>query len=387
LVILAFSLPSILFGPLAGVVADRVNRRTLMAIVNVLRGVAVAGFLFIEPGWQVDTVLLAHYIGTFVFGIAGQFFAPAQGATIPSLVPREQLINANALFNLTSTGSQLVGFGALGPVLVQLIGVDMLIAVTIPLFLICAGLVMTIPKSATTPKALAVPGVEVHPMRRVWEEMREGLVYILQDPILMRAIGFLTLASTTLLVVAALGPEFVTGVLGLPKEDIGYIVAPAGFGVLAGVLTVSRISARWSPQVLIDYALVAAGAFLALAATSKDLLTLIWGDALPQWLVVGVTAVLLFLAGVCNAYVLVPAQTLLQERSHETVRARVYASFFMISNTVSFIPIFFTAAFADLFGVVKVLTVVALLLFVLGASSVIHRVTRSRSTNQELDNG
>ena len=40
--------------------------------------------------------------------------------------------------------------------------------------------------------------------------MKEGLVFILQDPVLMRAIGYLTLASTTFLLVATLGPDFVT---------------------------------------------------------------------------------------------------------------------------------------------------------------------------------
>ena len=49
LVILAFSLPAVLFGPLAGVMADRVNRRTLMAVINVLRAVSVVGFLLIRP--------------------------------------------------------------------------------------------------------------------------------------------------------------------------------------------------------------------------------------------------------------------------------------------------------------------------------------------------
>src|SRR5918997_4955174 len=145
LVILAFSLPSVLFGPLAGVVADRMNRRTLMAAVNGLRAVAVVLFLVIRPGWHVETILVAHYLVTFLFGIAGQFFAPAQGATIPSLVPRSQLIAANALFNPTFTASHLLGFAPLGPLLAKLLGLDRLFALTVVLFLGCAGLVMTLP--------------------------------------------------------------------------------------------------------------------------------------------------------------------------------------------------------------------------------------------------
>src|SRR5690606_330044 len=83
LVILAFSLPAVLFGPVAGVVADRVNKRLLMSILNLARAIAVLLFLLIRPEWHPETILLAYYVVTFIFGIAGQFFAPVLGATIP----------------------------------------------------------------------------------------------------------------------------------------------------------------------------------------------------------------------------------------------------------------------------------------------------------------
>jgi len=375
LVILAFSLPSVLFGPIAGAVADRVNRRTLMAVVNVARGVAVLALLLIQPEWQVETILVAHYVGTFLFGIAGQFFAPAQGATIPSLVPRTQLLSANALFNLTFTAAQLLGFATVGPILVKLIGLDNVLALTVVVFLGCSALVMTLPKSVAT-TAVAVTsagGAFVSPVARLWEDIKEGLVYILQDSMLIRAIGHLTLAATTFLMVAALGPEFVTGVVGLPKEDIGYVVAPAGFGVLVGVLIVGRVSARVERSTLINWSMVVAGLMILMTALSREALSLAWsGGEVPVALVVAVVGCLTAALGICNAFILVPAQTVLQERSHEHIRARVYATFFTISNTVSFVPIFFAAASADLFGVVQVLTFVGLSLMALGAWSVLH---------------
>ncbi|HKG24677.1 MAG TPA: MFS transporter [Thermomicrobiales bacterium] len=371
LVILAFSLPSVLFGPIAGVIADRMNKRLVMAGTNLLRAVAVALFLVIRPGWHVETILVAHYVVTFLFGIAGQFFAPAQGATIPQLVPRSQLINANALFNLTFTGAQLIGFATLGPVLIKLIGVDPLFVVTIVMFIVSAGLIQTLPPTPTIPRPAAT---DAHPVARLLADIKEGLVFILQDPLLMRAIFYLTLAATTFLMVATLGPDFITGVIGLPKEDIGYIVGPAGIGVFAGVLLVGKVLLRYERSAVIDWALVGAGVMLFLLALSKAIVNLFWvgGDA-PRTLVVTTTGFLAALLGVCNAFVLVPAQTLLQERSHEQIRARVYATFFTISNTVSFVPIFFAAAFADLFGVVQVLVAVSLIVGGLGAVSVWRR--------------
>lgn len=380
LVILAFSLPSVLFGPLAGVMADRVNRRILMAVVNGLRAAAVVLFLVIRPGWQVDSILIAHYVVTFLFGIAGQFFAPAQGATIPALVPRAQLMDANALFNLTFTGSQLIGFATLGPVLSKLLGVDRLFVLTVVLFIGSAGLVLTLP---ATPVAARAGGDDVHPMRRLWSDVKEGLVFILQDPILMKAIAYLTLAATTFLMVAALGPEFVTGVIGLQKEDIGYVVAPAGLGVLAGVLLVPRLVRRFEREAVIDSGIALAGLMLFLLAVSQDLLEFVLlGRDVPIAVETALAGGFAALLGVCNACILVPAQTILQERSHEQIRARVYATFFTISNTVSFVPIFFAAAAADLFGVVQVLVVVALLLGWVGLVGLIRRRSGERTRRE-----
>ena len=369
LVILAFSLPSVLFGPLAGVIADRTNKRTLMAAVNVLRAVAVVLFLVIQPSWNVQTILIAYYVVTFLFGIAGQFFAPAQGATIPSLVPRPQLISANALFNLTFTASQLLGFATLGPILAKLLGTESLFELTAVLFIGCAGLIMTLPAAATAPRKARAG--DAHPMRRLVADIREGLDFILQDRVLLKAITYLTLAATTFLMVASLGPEFITNVIGLAKEDIGFIVAPAGLGVLSGVLVVPRVVRRFSREMVIDWAITAAGVALLLLALSPRLVSWAWSGSgsttTAETAVAGIFAALL---GVSNAFILVPAQTVLQERSHEYIRARVYATFFTISNTVSFIPIFFAAASADVFGVVEVLSVVALLLIVTGSVSI-----------------
>ena len=73
-----------------------------------------------------------------------------------------------------------------------------------------------------------------HPMLRLWLDVKEGLVFIAGDPVLMRAIAYLTIAATTFLMIAALGPEFMSKVIGLPTEDIVYVVLPAGLASSPG---------------------------------------------------------------------------------------------------------------------------------------------------------
>jgi MFS family permease len=125
---------------------------------------------------------------------------------------------------------------------------------------------------------------------------------------------------------------------------------------------------------VIDAALMMAGLALLGISLVDPLFNVFWfrGNA-PNWLVVSFVAALAAILGLCNAFVLVPSQTILQERSHEHVRARVYATFFTISNTFSFVPIFFAAAMADLFGVAQVLLIVAVLVTATGASGLLHR--------------
>jgi MFS family permease len=368
-VILAFSLPAVIFGPIAGAVADRVSRRNLMVATNVARAALVVLFLLVQPTWAVQVALVSYYAMAFLFGAVGQFFMPAQGASIPALVPREQLTAANALFNLTFTATQLLGFAILGPLLSQALGVDMLFIVTMIAFAISALLTFWLP-AMPIPHRVVNVAERVSAARRVWSDIREGLVYIKQDPILMKSIAYLTFATTIFMLIAALAPNFVATVVGLPPSDIGYLVAPAGIGVIVGVVIVPKLVSRFRRDALIDWAVVVGGLSLLLLSLSREILSRVLAPAaVPQMLEVVVAGTLAAVLGVCNALVLVPSQTILQERSHEHIRARVYATFFTITSVVSFIPIFFAAAAADLFGVVTVLAVVAILLVTVGGLS------------------
>src|SRR5487761_936109 len=90
--IVAFSLPALFFGAPAGVLVDRFDRRLVLWVSNILRALATVVFIFARifaPGsvWPV-------YALTFFIAMVGQFFTPAEGAAIPRLVHRQELMNA-----------------------------------------------------------------------------------------------------------------------------------------------------------------------------------------------------------------------------------------------------------------------------------------------------
>jgi MFS family permease len=372
LAILSFSIPALFFSPIAGVIVERSSKRKVLVITNVLRGLAVVGFIVIQPDWRPLLALTALYGLAFGSGAAGQFFGPALGSTLPHLVSRRDFVNANALFNLTLTGSQLLGFALIGPTLIRALGVDTVFAIIIGVFIVCAALSLS--TSVPTVRPETGGGADRSPARRFWDELSEGVRVIVDRPILMKAIAYLSLATATYLMIAALGPEFVSGVLRLPVEDIAFIVAPAGFGVLVGVLTVGRITSRIGSEQTTDWAVAGAGGVLILLGSIGPISAFIWDNPLDERrgavYIAGLLAVLL---GYMNALILSPSQGLLQSRAPANARARVWSAFFTVSNGVAFIPIVFAGALADLFGVVKVLIAIGVILATVGLYQVSRR--------------
>lgn len=90
-------LPVAIFGPMAGVLVDRVNRRRLMIVTDLLRGGLVLTLLLIR---RPDQVWIAYVVMTIAVG-AQAFFEPARTATIPNVTTAEELLPANALSSAT----------------------------------------------------------------------------------------------------------------------------------------------------------------------------------------------------------------------------------------------------------------------------------------------
>ena len=101
---LATLLPALLFGPLAGAVADRMDRRMMMIAGDVIRGLLFLSIpLFPNLTWI--------YVAKFLAGVATQFWSPATSASIPNLVPPDKLERANQLSMLTTWGTAPLAAG------------------------------------------------------------------------------------------------------------------------------------------------------------------------------------------------------------------------------------------------------------------------------------
>jgi len=117
-ILIARTLPRFIIGPLAGVVADRVNRKLVMVTADLLRAAIVASFLFVD---RPERVWLIYFLTTAQFVMAS-FFEPASSAIVPGLVRGSQeLLTANVLSSVTWSVMLTMG-AALGGVFAGIFG-------------------------------------------------------------------------------------------------------------------------------------------------------------------------------------------------------------------------------------------------------------------------
>jgi MFS family permease len=374
--VLTLIIPSVVFGVLAGVYVDRWDKRTVLIATNLIRGcIAFAYALFALP---IGLPLIALYAINFLFSTVGQFFAPAETAMIPTVVARKRLLQANSLFHLTFTASQLIGLVVLGPLLAKVVGVNGLFISMAGAIVLCGALVWPLPSSRGEHNPTQ-PTSEEEALRGVWHDVRDIWHFVVRDRVVGLSMVQWTIGAILGLVIATLMPGFAERLLHVRAEDAVFVLAPAGVGMVLGTALLNRWGDRLEKHFLGNLGLFTVATCLALTGglafvvevvTSGDppLITLpLLGEV--SILVLPVMGLAL-IAGLGFVAIMVPAQTLLQERAPVELRGRVFAVQLMLSNFASIVPLLLLGGLADLIGVDETLLLIGILIAVAGAVSV-----------------
>jgi MFS family permease len=377
--ILSFLVPAVLFSAVAGVYVDRIDRRLLLVVTNAIRGVA-----FVLVYFAGDSLLAILLLTIFVSTVT-VFFAPAEAAMIPFLVPRRQLLAANALFTLTLNAAFALGFALLGPLLVTLAGANQLILIVAALYLVAAAMCLTLPSSKPTSVVHGTALQAVADAERAVEstlaQLREGLEYIRSNRAITWSLVYLGIASSLIGVLGVLGPDFARETLGLQPKDFVVVVLPLGAGIVMGILLLNSYGKYLPRRRVIEFGLISLGIallllsvagpisrFLQRAEESSSLVDL---SALTSLL--AIVVFIAFFAGIAYALVAIPAQTQLAEDLPEDVRGRVFGVLNMLISVSSFLPIIIVGPISDVVGTGTVIFAVAL---VIGASGVVSIIRR-----------
>lgn len=182
-VLVCRSIPIFLTGPIAGVIADRFSRRTIMVGADLGRAVLVLAFFFVHRPEQVWIA----YVAIVLHAIVSALFEPAQQATFPNLVRTEDLVVASALEN-TLWSSMLAVGAALGGLMMLAFGRSATFGADAISFLLSAWILRGLPQQLARRTPLAVPAVQPTVRGARWlkalglDDLREGARYILHHP-------------------------------------------------------------------------------------------------------------------------------------------------------------------------------------------------------------
>ena len=271
--LIARMLPPLLIRPLAGVLADRFDRKRLLIISDLLRAVAVLGLLFAS---QSPEYLPLIYVLVIIQFMISSVFEPARNAIMPSVLFRHQLVMGNTLSSVT--WSAMLAVGAIsGGLVAEIFGTEIALLIDAMTFVLSAILVMliVIPDS---------PRSEIgQPPRKVRDKTErtfvDGLRYLRRHPetaaaLFVKAGQSITSADTLLIFFGT--QVFVLGDQGITSMAI--LWAAFGLGAIIGPLIANRFSDD-SVRVLrrligIGFALIALGWLFWGVAPSLEFLAL-----------------------------------------------------------------------------------------------------------------
>lgn len=338
--ILAFTIPSIFFGYIAGVYVDHQDLKKVLTTTNLLRGLCVFLLIFVMSN------LLLVYLLVLILALVTLFFLPAEGSALPALVKdKKDLLSANSLFTLTYQSSLIIGFLSAGPIL-SLFGEKITVVLLTILFVLALAAVWLLPNS--------IRSEEEKEGKTSTKSFFDGLVFFFKTKTVREAIFLLTATQAVILVLATIAPGFVDKVLNLDVRLTSIVlVAPAALGMIVGSFVLSHFGRKQTERTIVNWGLfIAAASFLALTILERQTLSVL--------VYVGAVAFIILL-GVSTAFITIPATTEMQSDTPENLRGRTYGILGTFVSGVSAIPVLLAGALGDTLGVRSVLLVMGVL--------------------------
>ena len=355
LLVLAFTLPAIVFGIPAGEIADRLPKRGILIAALVVRAALALSLLhFITDVWRAYLIIL-------VFAAVGQVFGPVWTALLPAFVGYGRLSRANSLLSLTQIGGQVAGVVVIAPLLLKTLGERAVFVVAVIFFL--GALVMTLRIGA-----IPEPRIVLERPEGAAREVRAGLLagwrVIRADDRMFAAATQLSIVACVLKGLIVLLPFYTRQVLHIAPDNTVFVAAPAALGRLGH----SRIATAGF------FLLVLSLGALALVEPLRPLVVRLHlgmsGVAYLFGIRPIVTTAMLFAVplGFGTTLAMIAARTVLNEQAPAAIQARVFATQNAIANVDALLPLFAMGVLTSLIGARPVMLLTAL---VAGATAIL----------------
>lgn len=307
------TIPFLVLSPYAGVLADRLDRRKILLATALCSGTVL--MLFLVPVLAFDEPpLWTLFVTAFVTSIVTSFFSPAKNAALPSLVPPEQMLSANALNSISSNLTPMFAHVMTATVLGVLFGLSpkyffaSVVLLNALSFFVSAWFFVKMPSSK--PERVD----EQHP----WEDLKEGLRY------LRGRLDLSVLVFVQALLSLFMSPFFVVYIatnkawFGDRPSFLAICEATFFLGMVIGSVVVGKHNVR------------KAGVSFAISLFFVGITVVLMGYSRDVWLFSGLN----FLAGLAVPYAQIPVTTYLQLTVPDAFRGRVNSTLGMVQMGV-----------------------------------------------------
>ncbi|HEX8218143.1 MAG TPA: MFS transporter [Chloroflexia bacterium] len=311
---IAAVLPSVVLQSLAGVYVDRWDRRQTMVVANLLTVPLVLGFLLVrttEDLWLVYLLIAAK-------SVVGNFMGPAENALLPKLVDETHLPTANALNTLNNNLARLIG-PAIGGLVMASAGFGYAVVLDAISFVVAGLMIALIRAPRHVTRATPAPGAEAEAAipPNVLREWLDGMRLVKNDRLIAMLFIFIGVSLISEGFFEVMITPFVMDTLGGDARELGWMMTAQAVGGLAGGLVIGSLSARVKPGRMVAVGLVLLG-FVDLAVFN-----------IPN---LPVDLVLFMLAGPPVIALHTGVMTLLQTRSEDRYRGRLFGVFGMTAS-------------------------------------------------------
>lgn len=303
-------LPGVLFGSLAGVLADRWDRRRTMLLADLARAVILLGLI---PLVYSPTGLWLSYPIVALEATISQVFWPAQGALLPRLVGEDELVAANALNTVSDSVLRLTA-PALGGALYALSGLGSVVLLDSGSYLFSALMValLHVPSPpAELPKPQEAPDIAATWWGALWRDWLAGVRVVQRDALLATVFLVAGLDGLARGLVGVLLYVFVQHVLRAGAEVMGAMVSATGIGTLLTGLVLGKVGqTRHLARLIVGQQVLLGVAFLATFSSRS----------VPVVVALSIPVGIGFASSIGSG-------TLLQTRAAERYRGRVLGTF------------------------------------------------------------
>ncbi|HVP36441.1 MAG TPA: MFS transporter [Terriglobales bacterium] len=254
------SLPAIILGPFAGTFVDRVDKRKLMILMDLGRGILITipGVLYFLNLLQVWHIFV---IAAFLSSMS-TFFNPALATFIPVIVNKEQLVRANSISQMSSNISGIIG-PALGGALVALFGAGIVMFLDALSFFISVIAIFLVRVKAEQ----VFPSEE---RKKFLQELVDGLNFIRKESGILGLVVLFSILNFFVAPVGVLIPLMVKKILMMGAEGFGVLGSSISIGMVLGSLFLGMIGGVRRKGTFIMSGIVVAGLFLALFGISES---------------------------------------------------------------------------------------------------------------------